>query len=147
MESRVNTGQCVVYCIQDWRLTLQIVAWVESGGVVGRGVLLDYAAWADAKGIETRAFETVSIPVSTLKEVAASQGTTFERGDILFIRSGWNREYKALPENGRQTLADYEVPPAIGVESSEETFGGSGTTRLPPLLATIRPWKRGRART
>ncbi|KND86854.1 hypothetical protein TOPH_08519 [Tolypocladium ophioglossoides CBS 100239] len=99
-----------------------IQAWVEKGGIVGRGVLLDYAAWADAKGIEVEPFETVSIPVSTLKEVAASQGTTFREGDILFIRSGWNRAYAALSEDGRQTLANHQVPPAIGIESSEETL-------------------------
>ena len=84
--------------------------------------MLDYAAWAGAKGIEIKAFETVSIPVSTLKEVAASQGTTFQKGDILFIRSGWNRAYETLSDVGRQTLADYKVPPAIGIESSEDTL-------------------------
>lgn len=26
-------------------------AWVEKGGVVGRGVLLDYASWAEANNI------------------------------------------------------------------------------------------------
>ncbi|KAJ6441095.1 cyclase protein [Purpureocillium lavendulum] len=100
-----------------------IHAWVEKGGIVGRGVLLDYAAWADANGIAVKPFSTVSIPVSTLKQVAASQGiSSFRPGDILFIRSGWNRAYRALDAAGRQALADYAVPPAIGIESSEATL-------------------------
>ncbi|KAH7252910.1 hypothetical protein MRS44_015912 [Fusarium solani] len=97
-------------------------AWVERGGIVGRGVLLDYAAWADAKNIEIKAFETNSITVSTLKEVASSQGTTFEEGDILFIRTGWTRAYDKLSDDECKTLADYKTPPAIGIESSEETL-------------------------
>ncbi|KAF7561169.1 hypothetical protein G7046_g2970 [Stylonectria norvegica] len=97
-------------------------AWVESGGIVGRGVLLDYASWADDKGLEPALFESTSIPVSTLKEVASSQGTTFQKGDILFIRSGWVRGYNKLSDDQCQALADLTSPPAIGIESSEETL-------------------------
>ncbi|CAM1508989.1 Fc.00g027280.m01.CDS01 [Cosmosporella sp. VM-42] len=99
-----------------------INAWVEKGGIVGRGVLIDYAAWADAKGIELELFKASSIPVSTLKEVAASQGTTFRENDILFIRTGWVRGYGKLSDDECQVLADLRPPPAIGVESSEETL-------------------------
>ncbi|KAH7159639.1 hypothetical protein B0J13DRAFT_539321 [Dactylonectria estremocensis] len=97
-------------------------AWVERGGIVGRGVLLDYAAWAEAKGLTPALFETTSINVSTLKEVAASQGMTFREGDILFIRSGWVRGYNKLSDGECQALADKASPPAIGIESSEETL-------------------------
>ncbi|KAI5458620.1 putative cyclase-domain-containing protein [Mariannaea sp. PMI_226] len=99
-----------------------IQAWVERGGIVGRGVLLDYAAWADSKGLTPSLFESTSIPVSTLKEVAASQGTTFREGDILFIRTGWVRGYNKLSDSECQALADKTAPPAIGIESSEETL-------------------------
>ncbi|GJN71364.1 cyclase protein [Purpureocillium lilacinum] len=100
-----------------------IQAWVNKGGIVGRGVLLDYAAWADAQGIPIEAFSPASIPVSTLKQVATSQGiAAFRPGDILFLRTGWNRAYRALDDAARQALADHKVPPAIGVESSEATL-------------------------
>ncbi|KJZ78208.1 hypothetical protein HIM_02246 [Hirsutella minnesotensis 3608] len=99
-----------------------IQAWVNRGGIVGRGVLLDYAAWADAKGIEMKHFETNSIPVSVLEEVAASQGTEFQRGDILLIRSGWIRAYEALPDDTRKSLAGRQSQRGIGIESSEETL-------------------------
>ncbi|KAH7253623.1 putative cyclase-domain-containing protein [Fusarium redolens] len=99
-----------------------IQAWVERGGVVGRGVLLDYASWADKNNIALTPFETKSITVSTLKEVAKSQGKTFQQGDILFIRTGWVRAYDKLSDDECKTLADYKVPPAHGIESSEETL-------------------------
>ncbi|KAL1854508.1 hypothetical protein VTK73DRAFT_8730 [Phialemonium thermophilum] len=96
--------------------------WVNNGGIVGRGVLLDYAAWADAQGLEVDCFSTTPITVSTLKKVAASQGTTFRQGDILLVRTGWVRAYNRLSDQERRDLAAKQNPPAIGLESSEETL-------------------------
>jgi hypothetical protein len=92
---------------------------VEKGGIVGRGVLLDYVTWAEAKGIQVTPFKPVQIPVSTLEEIAASQGTTFKPGDILFIRTGYVRGYNQLPPEECARLASLQSPPSIGVESSE----------------------------
>ncbi|RAK88480.1 hypothetical protein BO79DRAFT_265682 [Aspergillus costaricaensis CBS 115574] len=99
-----------------------IHVWVEKGGIVGRGVLLDHASWAEARGKLINCFATTSIPVSTLKDIAAYQGTSFKRGDILFIRTGWTRAYEKLSAEQCQELADHKIPPAIGVESSENTL-------------------------
>ncbi|KAJ5085476.1 hypothetical protein N7532_010247 [Penicillium argentinense] len=99
-----------------------IHAWVEQGGVVGRGVLLDYAAWAEAKNIPVEHFTPHSIPVSTLKEIAESQGTEFKQGDILFIRSGWVRAFSKLSSEEATALANITVLPAVGIESSETTL-------------------------
>ncbi|KOS39108.1 hypothetical protein ACN38_g10071 [Penicillium nordicum] len=96
-----------------------IHVWVENGGIVGRGVLLDYAGWAAANGKEVNCFETQSIPATVLQEVAISQDTTFRPGDILFIRTGWTQAYEQLSPAQCQQLADYAAPPVIGVESSE----------------------------
>ncbi|KAK5788050.1 hypothetical protein VI817_010546 [Penicillium citrinum] len=96
-----------------------IHVWADNGGIVGRGVLLDYAAWAEANCRAINCFETQSIPLEELLEVAASQQTTFRRGDILFIRTGWTRAYEQLSQAECQQLADYKAPPVIGVKSSE----------------------------
>lgn len=97
-------------------------AWVNKGGIVGRGVLLDYAAWADAKGLKPAVFETTSIPTSTLDEVAAYQGVSLREADILFIRSGYIRGYNNMPLVNRQLMAETNPPHAIGIESSEATM-------------------------
>ncbi|KAH7141054.1 hypothetical protein EDB81DRAFT_870257 [Dactylonectria macrodidyma] len=99
-----------------------IHAWVERGGIVGRGVLLDYATWAEGRGIKLTPFEAASIPVSTLKEVASSQGVDFRKGDILFIRTGWIRAYERLTDGEKLALAQQAKLSAAGVESSEETL-------------------------
>lgn len=93
---------------------------MENGGIVGRGVLLDYAAWAEVNGVTVNCFQTQSIPLSVLQQVAASQNLTFRPGDILFIRTGWTRDYERLSRAECQQLADYKAPPVIGVEQSEE---------------------------
>lgn len=99
-----------------------LIEWVEQGGIVGRGVLLDYAVWAEKNGIKVNPFETFSIKASTLKEVAASQGTTFKTGDILFIHTGWTEGYEKMQQEARTELTKDYAPPSIGLESSKETL-------------------------
>lgn len=98
------------------------VAWVERGGIAGRAVLIDYAAWCDAKGESPDIFAKTPIKTSTLQTIAAEQGVTFRRGDILIIRTGWIRAYQKLSEEKQSHLASLQHPPAIGLESSEETL-------------------------
>ncbi|RDK36559.1 hypothetical protein M752DRAFT_322342 [Aspergillus phoenicis ATCC 13157] len=99
-----------------------IHAWVETGGIIGRGVLLDYVAWAEANHVPVKPFTTQSITVAVLEEVAQAQGTELRPGDILFIRAGWGRGYAELSQDEISTLADIPTPPAIGLESSETTL-------------------------
>jgi kynurenine formamidase len=84
--------------------------------------LLDYVSWAEANNISINQFSTNPIPVSTLKQIASNQGTSFRRGDILFIRTGWTEAYTRLSTAEQQTLAATYPPPAIGLESSEKTL-------------------------
>ncbi|KAJ2966304.1 hypothetical protein NQ176_g10212 [Zarea fungicola] len=97
-------------------------AWVEKGGIVGRGVLLDYAAWAEKKGIKVTPFETSIITAATLQDVADSQGTTFKTGDILFIHTGWTESYEQLAQDARTEMTKNYAPASIGLESSKETL-------------------------
>ncbi|PQP23415.1 cyclase family protein [Rhodococcus opacus] len=56
-----------------------------SGGVMGRGVLLDVARHCGVRRLEP----DVAIGPNLLDEVADSQGVAIEEGDILLIRTGW----------------------------------------------------------
>lgn len=95
---------------------------MEKGGIVGRGVLLDYVVWAEKNGIKVTPFETSIITVDTLNKVAASQGTTFKAGDILFIHTGWTESYEKLQQEARIELTKEYAPASIGLESSETTL-------------------------
>ena len=69
-------------------------AWLQRGGIVGRGVLLDYAAWAERKGIRYRADTKHHITYQDLEQVAAEQGVELRPADILIMRTGWIRWYQ-----------------------------------------------------
>ncbi|KAI4735377.1 hypothetical protein E4T50_14113 [Aureobasidium sp. EXF-12298] len=100
-----------------------IHVWIENGGIVGRGVLLDYKSWAEEKGIwdVDACFQTTPITVDVLDQVAQAQGVQFREGDILFIRTGWTGAYEQLSTETRIKLSETPPHPAIGVESSAKT--------------------------
>ena len=66
--------------------------WHQRGGLVGRGVLLDYKAWADQKGITYDCFSDKRITTDELEQVAQWEGVQFKHGDILIVRSGFTEE-------------------------------------------------------
>ncbi|KAK2783071.1 hypothetical protein FQN53_009375 [Emmonsiellopsis sp. PD_33] len=81
--------------------------WTKRGGIVGRGVLIDYLSWANTQGIEYSPIERHAISEKDLEMVAVAQGVEFREGDILLIRSGfvkWHNE--ASGEERRQGTVD-----------------------------------------
>jgi len=68
---------------------------------VGRGVLLDYASWAEQKGIQYSAASKHLISEKDLDAVAAAQGTKFLQGDILIVRTGWIKWYNTATDEER----------------------------------------------
>ncbi|KAK2624960.1 hypothetical protein QTJ16_005329 [Diplocarpon rosae] len=96
--------------------------WVENGGIVGRGVLLDYAAWAKSQGQMPSPRSTTEITVSDLESIANAQNVRFAPGDILFIHTGFVSEFTALSEEAASAYAANLAPPAIGVKACEESL-------------------------
>jgi hypothetical protein len=93
---------------------------VENGGIVGRGVLLDYISWAESQGHKIPALETTQIPLSDLNKVAAAQNISYRASDILFIRSGYMKSFQALSPDQAASYMSQPVHAAIGVQSGEE---------------------------
>jgi hypothetical protein len=93
--------------------------WHERGCLVGRGVLLDYKAYADAKGIRYSPFESHAISVRDLEAVAAHQGTTFKHGDILLVRSGFTDALTGVTaEQQAEFLGSHRT---VGVAGNKES--------------------------
>jgi kynurenine formamidase len=103
---------------QIFPLLITTRAWVEKGGIVGRGILLDYAAWASARNINC--LDTHKITISDLKQVAEAQNTTILPNDILLIRSGFIKALTALSPSEAVTYATTKPTHAIGIDASEE---------------------------
>jgi kynurenine formamidase len=92
--------------------------WHERGGLVGRGVLLDYRAYAEAKGIQYSCFEAHAISTKTLDDIAAYQGTQFKHGDILIIRTGFTQDLGAASGDEQEKMLGTHS--TIGVAGNEE---------------------------
>lgn len=96
--------------------------WVENGGIVGRGVLLDWASWVTSQPdrFVPDLLAATPIPLSDLVAVAKAQNVVFRPGDILLIRSGLVGKLKTLPIEELRAYMDIKPePPVMGVEAGE----------------------------
>ncbi|KAF4334956.1 cornichon [Fusarium beomiforme] len=107
--------------IQDRNNTrLGIQHWAKEG-ICGRGVLLDYAEYAQRHSISYTTFSNHSISLHTLLDVAKEQGVKFLRGDILFIRIGVVKEWdQQMTAADKLAYANSSNPQHAGVEGTEE---------------------------
>jgi len=102
--------------------------WREHG-FTGRGVLLDYKAYAESKGINYDTATRHAISYDDLVEVGkaqgldirpASQGGDIKPGDLLFVRSGWVKDYYARSAEKNAELATREHGTWAGVKQQPE---------------------------
>ncbi|PGH21402.1 hypothetical protein AJ80_03319 [Polytolypa hystricis UAMH7299] len=93
--------------------------WVEAGGIVGRGVLIDYARWREETGQKPiPANSTYGVTVEELKAVAKHQNLEFKAGDILILRTGFTLWHAGAAHEDRvETLNKIEF---MGVQRSRE---------------------------
>ena len=99
---------------------LGIDAWVQAGGIVGRGVLLDWADWAERHGKTLPPFESVGIPFAHLQAIVEEQRIALRPGDILLVRSGFGAAFAALHADEQRALAERPSVDLIGVEPCDE---------------------------
>ncbi|PSK44719.1 hypothetical protein B9Z65_8928 [Elsinoe australis] len=87
--------------------------WAEHG-IAGRGLLIDFASWAEKEGRKYDAYGHDEISWEELSKAGKSQGVDIrpksqggdvEIGDILFVRSGWVKAYHSKPRDERNELA------------------------------------------
>ncbi|KAF2849493.1 hypothetical protein T440DRAFT_499701 [Plenodomus tracheiphilus IPT5] len=105
---------------EDKPRRLGIDAWAKRG-IVGRGVLLDIYAWAQANGTHYNPFTTHYITTSDLLACAKAQNTTFQAGDILLIRTGWLSHYFSLTpsQKATQSKLNLDAHAYAGLEASD----------------------------
>jgi len=89
-------------------------------GICGRGVLLDLVSYLEKKNgsLPYNPWQTYSITVPMLEEVAKAQGVEFRTGDILMLRIGFIRKY--MSEHTRQEERDGLTEKFAGIEQSED---------------------------
>ncbi|KAL8834501.1 MAG: hypothetical protein Q9205_003096 [Flavoplaca limonia] len=114
----------------DANLKDSIHHWSEHGGLVGRGILLDYRAYADKKGIQYDSFIDHRIPYEELYLCGKDQGIDIRPeaqgghvkiGDILFVRSGFVNQYHQTKSEDWKPIA--VRPHEIG-ENDQQRWAG-----------------------
>ncbi|PWN48985.1 hypothetical protein IE53DRAFT_388806 [Violaceomyces palustris] len=103
--------------------------WVESGGIVGRGILLDWLGWYEKTFPDRTPPSPVSdhsIPLSELLECAKYQRTEIRAGDILLIRSGVIKWYAEADDESRRK--------AFSPESLHHDCGAGGRDQPPQVV-------------
>jgi hypothetical protein len=98
---------------------LGIDALVDHGGIVSRGILLDYPAYRARHGLAPAdPFASASISLAELQEMTAEAGVTPRPGDVLLVRVGFTPAYEAISEPERVVIAQRPQPDFLGVEPS-----------------------------
>ncbi|KAK0386768.1 hypothetical protein NLU13_6604 [Sarocladium strictum] len=100
---------------------LGIENWTKRGGIVGRGILLDYVAYAARNNISYSPMSSHAITVSDLEAMARDCNITFLPGDILLLRTGWTKWYDAAGPSDRSRFVTNAYA-WCGVRGCEETM-------------------------
>lgn len=72
---------------------------------MGRGVLIDFMAYAERNHLTISHFEGYAISLDHIKAIAAEQGVQCRPGDILLLRTGFTTAYKSLEADQRKVVA------------------------------------------
>ncbi|KAM0326257.1 hypothetical protein ACHAQA_006854 [Verticillium albo-atrum] len=96
--------------------------WHSRGGLVARGVLIDFVAYAEAKGIEFHPFDGYRITVEEIEDVARHQGVEFRPGDVFLLRLGSTDAFANPTPEGMAKLAQMRLSGVHGIEATAKWF-------------------------
>ncbi|OAP57931.1 hypothetical protein AYL99_08669 [Fonsecaea erecta] len=93
--------------------------WHARGGLATRGVLIDYKAYADRKGIKYSPFAAHKITIMAVEEIAREHGITFRPGDVFLLRTGYVEDISQAKNEEEQIKMNSSVD-SIGIEDTVE---------------------------
>ncbi|KAF8610156.1 putative cyclase [Ceratobasidium sp. AG-I] len=109
--------------------------WAKTG-IVGRGVLLDFYAYAQRHQLEYDPYSPYGVTVQQLKAVQAEQGIEFQKGDIVLIRFGFISLYNNFSDERKREVAKVPYKWA-GVEQSTDVLEWIWDTRFSAVGADV----------
>lgn len=84
-------------------------------------MLIDYASWAEKRGIKYSTFSTHQVRLSDIQEIAKECDITFQKGDILLVRVGVTKEWDTvMTDSQKQEYSDNSSPSHAGVEATPD---------------------------
>jgi hypothetical protein len=108
----------------------------------GRGVLIDYASWAEKRGIKYTTFSQHTIKLVEILEIAKECNITFQRGDILLVRIGVIREWEhEMDVAAKQAYAVTTSPKHAGVEGTMDVLKWIWNTGFAAVAGDAISWE------
>jgi hypothetical protein len=93
--------------------------WHTRGGLVARGVLIDYKRYADENGISYSPFTDHRVSIDTIEKIAKQQGVEFKQGDVLIVRTGFTEGLTGISgEKQAELMGSHKT---CGVEGTVES--------------------------
>ncbi|ODV92514.1 hypothetical protein CANCADRAFT_1108 [Tortispora caseinolytica NRRL Y-17796] len=93
---------------------------IAQHGIAGRGVLLDFVAYAKDNSIDYDPMSAFEITLNHIKGMIARQKLELHYGDILLVNAGWIEKYETLYKQDPSLVVGVEMPSAIGLQPSDE---------------------------
>ncbi|KAI1287853.1 hypothetical protein F5Y03DRAFT_380264 [Xylaria venustula] len=125
---------------------LSIDAWAQmKAGIIGRGVLLDWYAWAQRNGIDRSPFPTGAVEVEHLKAIVTENDNAFKSGDILFIRVGFTEKYNQLSNAEQAAFPDRKPSGLLGLEATQASLRWLGEKEFAAIASDSPSFERGPA--
>ncbi|RBA20535.1 hypothetical protein FPRO05_07982 [Fusarium proliferatum] len=101
---------------------LGIDAYANNGGIIGRGVLIDWYSWSQRNNISLSPFQTNAVEMSHIRAIIAEENIEFCQGDILFIRVGFTAHYNALSPEAQENFPYRQPGGLLGLEATKESL-------------------------
>lgn len=116
---------------------------MKKGGIIGRGVLVDWAEWATRNGREVKALQTSAILLQDIKTIIEEEKMEIHKGDILFLRVGFTAAYNALTAEEELEYTDRHPGGLLGLEATQESLRWLWESRFAAIASDSPSFERG----
>jgi kynurenine formamidase len=97
------------------------VAW-QKQGIVGRGVLIDFLAYAERNQTPYNPLDHYAIPLSTFKQIARDSNIIFQPGDIVLLRTGFTAAFASASLPTKKSIFAKQPFQYPGLESNKKVL-------------------------
>lgn len=105
-------------------------------------MLIDYATWAEKRGIHYSTFSTHQVRLADICQIAQECNITFQKGDLLFVRIGTTKEWDTrMTDVEKQQYSDNPKPEHAGVEATTDVLRWLWDTGFAAIASDAISWE------
>ncbi|KAH7310799.1 hypothetical protein B0I35DRAFT_489627 [Stachybotrys elegans] len=124
---------------------LGIHSWANKGGIIGRGILIDWYAWSQRNNAALSPFETGAVRLADIKAILVETNLKPRSGDILFIRTGFTAAYNKLSDAERENFPNRTPGGLLGLEATRDSLRWIWESEFAAIAGDAAGFERGPA--